>query len=121
MKRFAFAVLVLLAAAPAAWADMTRYSGQVVSFDPADGTLRLAELTAAPGPEPAVVERVVQAEPSTQVHLVRRDATLAHWPVTWEAESLEPSAIDAGDFVTVTTDSERVVKVEVVRTTDARG
>ena len=62
MKRIALGILVLLATASAAWADVTRHSGTVVSIDSGDGTLRVAELTAAPGPEPAVIERVVHVE-----------------------------------------------------------
>jgi hypothetical protein len=115
MKRFAVGMLTLLGAASSAWADVTRHSGQVVSFDPAAGTLRIAELTASPGPEPIVVERVVQVAPSTQLHVVRRTATLEHWPVTWDAEPLPASAVGAGDFVTVTADGEAAVKLEVVR------
>ena len=117
-ERFAVAVLAMLAAAPAAWADVTRHSGSVVSFDPAQGRLRIAELTASRGPEPIVVERVVQVPPSTQIHVAYRDATLEHWPVTWDAAPLEASAIRAGDFVTVTTDGETAVKLELVRPAD---
>jgi len=120
MKRFAqalFVVLVVMMPLVAAAAD--RHSGRVVAIDPAAGTLRMEELVEAGRP----VERTLRLEPGTTIRLVRPAARPdeparvddAHWPNAWDSQPLPAAAVKPGDFVTVTTNGNDVVAMDVVR------
>ena len=120
MKRFAQALLlVLVAMAPLMAAAADRHSGRVIAIDPAARTLRMEELAEAG----RRVERTLRLEPGMTIHLVRPAARPdeparvddAHWPNAWDSQPLDAAAVKPGDFVTVTTNGNDVVAMDVLR------
>ena len=97
------ATLSAAAASPALGAD-ARHSGRVLAIDRTAGTLRLDELTAAPGPEPRAVERTLRLSADAVVNRVARTAVdAAGWRNAWGEERTTIDTLKPGDFVTVTT------------------
>ena len=116
MKRFALALILVLAATVATSAA-ERHSGRVVAVDAAVGTLRLDELVEGVGGETRAVERTLRLAPEVTIQLVRppRTRDAGQWPDAWEAQPLTLGALAPGDFVTITTSGDEAVALQVVR------
>lgn len=114
MKRFALALILVLAATAATAAE--RHSGRVVAVDAAAGTLRLDELVEGHGAQTRAVERTLRLSPGATIQLLRpATPDAAHWPNAWEGRPLTAAELKPGDFVTVTTAGDEAVALEVVR------
>jgi hypothetical protein len=114
MKRFALALVLVLAAAVATAAE--RHSGRVVAVDPAAGTLRLDELVEGVGTETREVERTVRLSPGINIQILRPAAPdAARWPNAWERRPLAIEEVKPGDFVTITIAGDEAIALDVVR------
>jgi len=116
MKRFALALILVLAATEATSAA-ERHSGRVVAVDEVAGTLRLDELVEGVGGETRAVERTLRLAPEATIQLVRAPRTrdAGQWPDAWEAQPLTLGALAPGDFATVTTSGDEALAMDVVR------
>ena len=115
MKRFAAALILVLAATTATAAE--RHSGRVAAIDPAAGTLRMEELVEGVGTEPRAVERTLRLAPGTAIEAVRPPAMreAGQWPDAWEHHPVSAAAVKPGDFVTLTTSGDEIVAMHVIR------
>jgi hypothetical protein len=98
-----------------------RHSGRIVDVTPDGTTLVLEEMVAWGGPGTGVVTRRIRLTPQTSMQLVKRtdqwEADRTALP-GWDTVPLDANSLRPGDFVTVTTDDDKVgvaVSLQVVR------
>jgi hypothetical protein len=104
MRRIALALSILsLWIVPSVGAAQQRFTGQIVSIDPASGTLVLEEMGASRTDAPAPIQRQIVITPGAVVHLLRRasDPKVASWPGGFSATHLTVADLQPGDYVTV--------------------
>ena len=110
---------LLLTASPGWAATTAKHSGVLVAVDPTQQSITIEEMGPWYGPRTSPVRRVFRLASATKIAVAERteDGDLG-WPWAFTERSLEPSALRAGDHVTVITEQEGradVVRVDVVR------
>jgi hypothetical protein len=104
MRRAVLALSILsLWIIPSVGAAERRYTGEIISIDPASGSLVLEEMGASRTDAPASVRRQIVVTPGAVVQLLRRsdDPKVATWPGGFSATHLTVQDLRPGDFVTV--------------------
>jgi hypothetical protein len=111
-----FALGLLLTASPIWAASSEKHSGVIVAADSNQHTITIEEMGPWYGPRTAPARRVFQITPGTRIALAERtpDGTLG-WPWAFTERTLEPSALRAGDYVTIEVEPQgkRAVAVQV--------